>query len=124
MSNYKYEFDSKTGILFKYHTGEVSYKDISDSWDFAKKNNLIPKGIRGIVVDFRDANAKITISDHEKIAHFFNQNLEIFGGLKIAVILPVDPKNIVVPIMVSEKDDGYKSKPFLTYEAAVAWILE
>jgi hypothetical protein len=124
MLDYKYEFDDKTGILFKYHYGEVNIKKIIDSWEYARKNDLIHKGVKGIVIDFRNTDTKIERSEYKDISHFFNSNLDLFGGLKIAIITIDDPKNIIVPILVSNIEVGYKSRPFLTLEGAVKWILE
>jgi hypothetical protein len=124
MADYKYEFDEKTGILFKYHYGEVTIKKIIDSWEYARKNSLIPKGIKGIVIDFRDTDTKIERTEYKEISQFFNSNLDLFGGLKIAIITIDDPKNIIVPMLVSNIEVGYKSRPFLTLEGAIKWILE
>jgi len=124
MVDYKYEFDDKTGILFKYHYGEVNIKKIIDSWEYARKNSLIHKDVKGIVIDFRNTDTKIERTEFKEISLFFNSNLDLFGGLKIAIITIDDPKNIIVPILVSNNEVGYKSRPFLTLEGAIKWVLE
>ncbi len=57
-----------------------------------------------------------------KIANFYNNNLEVFGNSKIAVII-IMPQGIVIPILVNTKDNGYDSRPFSTFEATTKWIL-
>jgi hypothetical protein len=124
MVDYKYEFDEELRILFKYHYGKVDVKKIIDSWEYARTNKIIPKGTKGIVVDFRNAEMKIENSEYIEISNFFNQNLDLFGKLKIAIVTIDSPKHIIVPILVSNKEVGYRSKPFLTMEGAIKWILE
>lgn len=119
---FKFEFDHKTGILFKYYLGTITITDIQSSWEYAIRNNLIPPEITGFILDYRNASFHFPHFEYNEIPKFYRQHPEIFEGYKIA-ILTENPQDIVVPVLVKEMDDGYLSKPFFTKEAAVHWIL-
>lgn len=119
---FKYEFDSSTGILFKYYYGFITLEDIVSSWEYAFANNLIPKETKGFILDYRNSNFNLKIDEHKAIAEFYKKHLDIFGNLKIA-ILTVEPKDIVIPILVQTEEKGYYSRPFSTLESALHWVL-
>jgi hypothetical protein len=121
-SKFKYQFDSLTGILYKYYYGLINVKDIVSSWEYAFSNNLIPKETKGFILDYRNSNFNIKIEEHKKIADFYRKHLDIFGNLKIAILTEV-PKDIVIPILVQTHDYGYLSSPFSTLESAIDWVL-
>lgn len=121
--NFRYQFDSSTGILFKYYYGLIRIEDIESSWEYAITNNLIPKETKGFILDYRNSNFNIKIDDHKAIGRFYKKHLDIFGNRKIA-ILTVEPKDIVIPILVQSDDDGYSSRPFSTLESAMEWVLQ
>ena len=117
-----YHFDSELGILFKYYYGSITISDISTSWEYAFKNNLIPKETKGFILDYRNATFDIEIDQYVEIPNFYKKHLDIFGNQRIAIITE-NAKDIVVPILVEAKDEGYSSKPFSTLEAAISWVL-
>jgi hypothetical protein len=119
---FKYEFDRSSGILFKYYYGMISVEDIESSWKYAFENNLIPKETKGFILDFQNSNFNIKIDNHTAIADFYKKHLNIFGNKKIAIITQ-NPRDIVIPILVKKKDEGYQSRPFSTLESAVKWVL-
>lgn len=119
---YRYEYDRDLGILFKYYYGLISIEDIESSWIYAFENNLIPKEVKGFVLDYRKSNFNIKIEEHVKIAEFYKKHLDVFGGFKIAIVTE-DANDVVIPILVEEKDEGYISKPFSLFDAAVNWVL-
>lgn len=121
-NKFKYQFDSSLGILFKYYYGLVEIKDITSSWEYAFENNLIPKETKGFILDYRNSNLKIKVGEHTEIANFYKKHLEFFGDFKIAIVTE-NPKDIVIPMLVETKDDGYTSKPFTTIESAIGWVL-
>ncbi len=121
-NKFKYRFDSLTGILFKYYFGLINIDDIVSSWEYAFTNNLIPEETKGFVLDYRNSNLNIKVEEHKDIVEFYKNHLEIFGNLKIA-ILTENSKDIVIPILVQNNDDGYFSKPFSTLESAIDWVL-
>jgi len=119
---FKFKFDSSLGILFKYYYGLISIEDIESSWEYAFENDLIPKDKKGFILDYRNSNFNINIKEHIAIANFYKKHIDVFGNYKIA-ILTENPRDIVIPVLVKSKDDGYCSKPFSTLEAAIDWIL-
>lgn len=123
ISKFSYDFDHETGILFKYYYGAITIGDISASWDFAIENQLIPPEKRGFILDYRQARMNIGTSEYEEIPKYYRRHPEIFRGYRIA-ILTENPKDIVIPMLVREKDEGYESRPFATLEAAIVWVLE
>jgi hypothetical protein len=120
--NFKFIFDESNGILFKYYYGSIKIDDISSSWEYAIKNGLIPKELNGFILDYREASLDIIIRDYMKIPAFYKKHVETFKNYKIALVVE-KPKDIVVTILVKEKDDGYFSQPFSTIEAAIQWVL-
>ncbi|MGZ2369746.1 hypothetical protein ACXR6G_08160 [Ancylomarina sp. YFZ004] len=119
---FKYQFNSSLGILFKYYYGLITLEDIESSWEYAFENGLIPKETKGFILDYRNSNFNIKIEDHTAIANFYKRHINIFGNFKIAVIT-VEPKDIVVPMLVKLKDEGYSSSPFSTLESSIEWVL-
>ncbi len=119
---FKFKFDSSLGILFKYYYGLITIEDIESSWEYAFKNDLIPKDKKGFILDYRNSNFNINIKEHIAIANFYKKHIDVFGNYKIA-ILTENPRDIVIPVLVKSQDDGYCSKPFSTLEAAIDWIL-
>ena len=49
------------------------------------------------------------------ITEFYHKNLNVFGGLKIA-ILTSDPMDYIIPLLVKNEDKGYESSPFTNIE--------
>lgn len=119
---FKYDFDSSTGILYKFYYGPITLEDIFSSWDYAISNNLVPKETKGFLLDYRDAELDIDIKEYYKIPDYYQKHLDVFGGCKIA-ILTQSKRDIAIPTLVEAKDDGYLSQPFYTLEAAIQWVL-
>ena len=117
-----YKFDQDTKILYKYYYGDISIQDIATSWEHAIENNMIPKEVKGFILDYREATFDFSHEKHREIVDFYRNNLEIFGNLKTAIIV-TEPKNMVIPVLVKAKDKGYTSQPFSTIEAALKWVL-
>lgn len=122
IAKFKFEFDSKTGILYKYYYGSTTIDDLISSWDYGFENNLIPATVKGFILDYREASFCFNSSDWEKIPDYYRQHLSIFGNRKIAIIT-LNPKDIIVPFLVKRYDNGYQSEPFSTTEAAIYWVL-
>lgn len=119
---FEYQFNSLLGILFKYYYGLITIEDIESSWDYAFKNGLIPKDVKGFILDYRNSNFNMEVEEYNKIADFYKKHIEVFGNSKIA-ILTEEPKDIVIPILVNSKDQGYSSRPFSTLNSAIDWVL-
>jgi len=120
--NFRYFFDESSEILYKYYYGSIKIDDISGSWEYAILNNLIPKEVKGFILDYREASLDIDRRDYIMIPEFYKSHPEVFKNFRIAILLD-KPRDIVIPILVMEKDDGYSSKPFSTLDAAIKWVL-
>lgn len=119
---FEYKFNKSLCILFKTYYGFITIDDIESSWEYAFENDLIPKEKKGFILDYRNSNLNINIEEHILIANFYKKHIDVFGNYKIAIITE-NPRDIVIPILVETKDEGYSSKPFSTIEAAEIWIL-
>lgn len=121
-NKFKYHFNNSLKILFKYYYGHITINDIESSWEYAFKNNLIPKDTKGFVLDYTNATLDMKPDEHTAIADFYKKHIEIFRNYKIGIVTD-NPKDVVIPILVETKDDGYESSPFSSMEAAIEWVL-
>ncbi|MCY1718724.1 hypothetical protein OU798_00115 [Prolixibacteraceae bacterium Z1-6] len=119
----RFEFNPRTGILFKYYYGPISVEAIRDSWTVAIKQQLLPENIRGFVLDYREAHFDFHIKEHIAIVEFYRGHPEIFGNKRVAIICE-NPEDIVYPILFQTHDNGYESMIFSTMEAAIAWVAD
>lgn len=119
---YKFELHSELNILYKYYYGPISLENIFSSWEHAFDTNIIPKDIKGFILDFRKSNFDFKVERFIDISNFYKEHIDIFKGAKIALIT-VDPTDLVVPILFKTKEEGYLSQPFSTEQAAIEWIL-
>ncbi len=120
--NFTYRFSKSLGVFFKNYNGNITLENINSSWDYIISNHLIPPETKGFVLDYRNAIMNIPPNHHDGIVDYYTKHLDVFGGLKIA-ILADNPQNVVITVLVESKDNGYKSKPFSTMQAAIAWVL-
>lgn len=121
--NFTFQFSNSLGIFFKYYYGDITLEDIKNSWEYIIHNQAIPEETKGFILDYRGAVLNIPPIQSAEIANFYKSHLEIFGGLKIA-ILTDKPKNVVISVLVESKNEGYQSRPFSTMQAAIAWVLD
>lgn len=118
---FKYLYNEDSKIFYKYYLGNISFEDIQKSWNYIISNQLMPNESTGIIIDYRDATIQMEPKEHSKISQFYHDNIETFRSKKIAILIE-DPKDIVIPMLVRLKDDGYTSKTFSTEKAAISWI--
>ena len=119
---FKYYYDDSIEIMFKYYYGPIDIEDIESSWEYAFENKIIPENVKGFILDYQNATFVFDVDQHSSIPNFYKKHLEVFGDKKIAIIT-VQPKDIVIPVLVSNNDDGYLSRPFSTLESAILWVL-
>ena len=119
----EYKFDKSTGILYKYYHGIVTLDVIISSWEYAINSNIIPKKVRGFILDFRGTTLKLNIKETSDIAAFYNQHPDIFKNKKVALIMQ-EPEQVVFPIIIESENIEFSPRPFYTEEAAVKWILK
>ena len=122
MEKFTYSFDEKTGIMFKSYFGSITFHDIESSWLSAFEKNIIPQNVTGFIVDYRKATFDMTPEEHVEIADFYQKHLTVFGNKKIGVITD-NAKDVIIPVLVERKDNGYISRPFSTVDAAILWII-
>ncbi len=108
-------------ILLRKVRGKAEFSDIYCSWnDMIKKGELKP-GIKGIINDFHNAELIMNIADVKKLINLFEENAEIFGGKRIAVVVDTY-KNIVFPIVGQKFASKMEIRPFSTCDAAYDWV--
>lgn len=122
MLYFKFEFDPTNKIMYKFYYGSISLQLITQSWDFAISGKLIPEQTVGFILDYRQANFVVEIGQLDQIATYYRLHPETFEGKRIAIVTE-SSKDVVVPILVSEKDFGYQSRPFSTMDSAIKWVL-
>lgn len=119
---FEYIYDEATGIMYKNYFGEIALEDITSSWDYALEKNIIRPGMRRFVVDYRKATLNVSLSEYQKIAEYFKDNINVFRDVRIAVVTEV-PRDMVIPTLVERLDEGYLSRPFADMHTAVAWVI-
>lgn len=119
----EYKFDKSTGILYKYYHGIVTLDVIISSWEYAINSNIIPKKVRGFILDFRGTTLKLNIKETSDIADFYGQHPDIFKNKKVALIMQ-EPEQVVFPIIIESENIEFIPRPFYTEEAAIKWILK
>lgn len=119
---YRYEFDEKSRIMYKFYYGPITIQHIQESWNWAASTNAIPDETVGFILDYRKASLDIEIDQLQEISKFYRLHPKLFKGKRIAIVTE-SHKDVVIPILVSEKDEGYRSRPFSTISAAIKWIL-
>lgn len=118
---FKYNFDDEAEILYKYYFGPITLEDITSSWEHAFRHKLVPPGTKKFLMDFSRASLNLKIDEHQGIADFYKSHLDVFGDARVAVLVK-DPRDMVFPVLVNTKDDGYLSRPFTTLEGALRWL--
>ncbi len=118
----KYFFDEKNKILYKYYSGLISLEDIFSSWNLAIENDLIPKNIKGFILDYKKASFDFEVKLYGNIADYYQNHLNIFGGLKIAIVSEL-PRDVAILMLFKSKSNGYFINPCYSHEAALNWIL-
>lgn len=119
--NVKYSYDSKLKILTKKYLGDINIELLRNSWVWAFEDNIIPSKTKRFVLDYSEAVMKITVKESSEIADFYKDHLKYFKGAKFA-LLTNTPHNVVISTLLYRSSDGYISKPFSTYEAAINWL--
>jgi hypothetical protein len=119
----QFNFDTTQKIFYKYYSGKVTYRDFESSWLDVIQNNVCPTETKGFLLDYREAILEVPMNEAKMIADFFLAHLNVFGNKKIAFIAST-PEQIVLPVLLSEYDLNYQSRPFSTIEAAESWIIE
>lgn len=123
VSSCKYHYEQSEGVLYKIYIGPVSFEFFVSTWKNAFETGEVPEGIKRYVIDYTSAHFKVKVSEYLKIAEFYKEHINYFRGARIAIVVS-NPQDIVIPILVETKDDGYSSKTFTTLEAARKWAMK
>ena len=106
-------------ILIRDFVGKVDVHDIIDSWEFLFENKMISHKIKGVINNLSGCDLCLDM-DSFKILIAYLKKQEFLKGVKLAVICN-NPKTIIFPMLVENKESELKIKPFSTMEAAVSW---
>lgn len=116
----KYQYHSKYVLLRRFY-GSIDIKDITDSWDYLLKENILNESHKGVINDIRDAEMNMNIQSFEKLLNYLKKH-DIFHRIKLAVVCDT-PGKVIFPILGNTMHPDLKIKPFSTIEAAADWIL-
>ena len=116
------EYVNDDKILVRRVKGKADFNEIYCSWlEVISENSVKPTTV-GIINDFFGAELEMKITDVKKLISLFESNIEVFGSLKIAVVVD-SYKNIVFPMVGSKFSTKINVRPFSTYEYAHDWVL-
>ncbi len=69
-----FEFNRETGILTKVGRGKLNLTEMILAWDKAFKDYLYPnKKIRGIILDYRDADFNFEVGSQQSVVDFYKK---------------------------------------------------
>lgn len=122
MKKIYYKYDKKTKLYYKYYEGLISAEYITSSWNEVIELKLIPKEVKGCIVDYTNATFDFNLMDDIKISEYYQDNLAVFENWRIAVLI-ANLDDFVIPTLIRHEDDGYQTKPFLKLESAINWAL-
>ena len=108
-------------ILLRKVRGKAEFHEIYCSWNDMIKNGEIKPDIKGIINDFHNSELIMNIADVKKLIDLFEENYNIFGGKKIAVVVD-SYKNIVFPMVGQKFASKMEVRPFSTFDAAYDWV--
>lgn len=118
-----YNYDKESKILYKHYTGLIKIEDIISSWNYAFEMNLLSRQVKGIILDYSRASFDLKIKMDTEIVIFYLENLNFFGGLRIAVVLS-NPDEFIVPMLARHEEYGLDSALFICMDRAKNWIIE
>ncbi len=122
-TNPKYSswIDDEKNIFFKEYFGKITFEDVVKTWDLLLENNQMPENIKGIVLNYLQAEMDMGPEAAEKIVKYYGNHPEAFIGKRIAIVTE-RPKDIIVPVLMREEVKEFEVRPFSTIDAACQWI--
>ena len=121
-NNIYYNYDIVTKIMYKVHYGLISAQQITDSWQWAFTNNIIPQNTKRYLLDYRQAEFINPVRISSEIVRFYHANLMYFKDCKFAIVSDKS-KNIATSLTVKKSDYSYQSEPFSFIELAIEWLI-
>lgn len=119
---YSCSIEQEIGILVKTYYGIISLDMMKKSWLQLLLQNEVSSKIKGIILDYQEAELAIDVNDLEKVINFYKDHFSHLKNCRIALVSN-KPKNLVVPVLIEEIVKQGRTKPFSTFEAAKRWIL-
>ena len=119
----KLEYINEDKVLVRRVRGKADFDEIYCSWLDVISNYQVKPTTVGIINDFFGAELDMKIPDVKKLISLFESNVEIFGSLKIAVVVD-SYKNIVFPMIGNKFSMKVNVRPFSTFEAALNWVMD
>ncbi len=120
---YSCSIDQEKGILVKTYYGIISLDLMKKSWLQLFQQNEVTSKIKGIILDYQDAELTIDVSDLENVINFYKDYFSHLKDCRIALVSN-KPKNLVLPVLIENFVHQGRSKPFSTFEAAQRWLLK
>lgn len=108
-------------ILVRDFIGEVSVKEIIESWEYLIENQLIQDTTKGVINNLQGCDLCMDMDSFQILISFLKKH-EHLTRIKLAVICD-KPENIVFPALGERKEPELHIKPFSTMDAAVDWII-
>ena len=116
----EYHYDHENQIFYKIYMDMITLEDIVRSWEYVFRENLIPPGTRGFVLD--NAELRMHPGESHGINEFYDRHLDVFRNRKIGLIME-KPDQVIFPMLVAAERPMYYPRAFCTKEAAEEWVL-
>lgn len=114
-------FSKDKKIIIRTFSGNITFREIMQSWNHLIHNKIITPEHIGVINDFQDARLNINFENLEQLIGFFKTHSKIFSTLKLAVITK-STDDVVFPMYAGETNPDIKIKAFCTTKAAEEWI--
>ncbi len=109
-------------ILCRKFTENASLKDVISSFEDIMTNQMLSENTVGIISDLRGVQFDVNPNVFKKVSTFLKSHPELYK-YKLAAITDT-PKQVVMVIIANKVNSKLNAKPFSTYEAAMAWLME
>ena len=109
-------------ILVRDFIGEVSVKEIIESWEYLIGNNLIKDSTKGVINNLLGCDLCMDMDSFKILISFLKQQKHL-SRIKLAVVCD-KPETIVFPALGERKEPELHIKPFSTMDAAVSWVMD
>lgn len=109
-------------ILCRKFSENASIKDVISSFEEIMNNQMLSDNTIGIITDLRGVKFDINPSVFKRVSKFLKLHPELYD-YRLAAITET-PKQVVMVILANNVSSKLNTKPFSTFDAALAWIVE
>ena len=109
-------------ILCRKFSENASIKDVISSFEEIMNNQMLSNNTIGIITDLRGVKFDINPSVFKRVSKFLKLHPELYD-YRLAAITET-PKQVVMVILANNVSSKLNTKPFSTFDAALAWIVE